>query len=65
MPSSRPPKGDGTCATISGRRAPARGPRPKGISDQGYHYFDSAKMMCGIGKCFAEAMLGLQEREHS
>jgi hypothetical protein len=31
----------------------------KAISDQGYHYFGSAKMMSGIGKGFAEAMIEL------
>jgi hypothetical protein len=33
----------------------------KGISDQGYHYFGSAKMMSGIGKGFAEAMIELRQ----
>ena len=30
-------------------------------SDQGYHYFGSGKIMSGIGKAFAEAMLMLQD----
>ncbi len=30
-------------------------------SDQGYHYFGSAKIMSGIGKGFAEAMLELKD----
>ena len=34
----------------------------KGVSNQGYHYFGSAKIMCGIGKGFAEAMIQLQEK---
>jgi hypothetical protein len=29
------------------------------VSNQGYHYLGSAKIMCGIGKGFAEAMLEL------
>jgi len=33
----------------------------KGISSQGYHYMGSAKIMCGIGKGFAEAMLELED----
>jgi hypothetical protein len=33
----------------------------KGVSDGGFHYLGSAKIMCGIGKGFAEAMLGLLE----
>jgi hypothetical protein len=32
----------------------------KGISNQGYHYFGSGKIMAGIGKGFAEAMIELQ-----
>ncbi len=32
----------------------------KGISNQGYHYLGSAKIMARIGKGFAEAMAGLQ-----
>jgi len=35
----------------------------KGISNEGFHYFGSAKMMAGIGKGFAEAMIGLQEKD--
>jgi len=31
----------------------------KGISNQGYHYFGSGKIMAGIGKGFAEAMIDL------
>lgn len=34
----------------------------KGISNQGYHYFGSGKIMCGIGKAFAEAMIKLEEK---
>jgi len=33
----------------------------RAISDQGYHYFGSAKIMSGIGKGFAEAMLNLKD----
>ena len=33
----------------------------KGISDQGYHYYGSAKMMAGIGKGFAESMIELRK----
>lgn len=33
----------------------------KGVSEGGFHYLGSAKIMCGIGKGFAEAMLGLQK----
>jgi hypothetical protein len=32
----------------------------KGVSNAGFHYLGSAKIMCGIGKGFAEAMLKLQ-----
>jgi hypothetical protein len=32
----------------------------KGVSSQGYHYFDSAKIMCGLGKAFAETMLEIE-----
>jgi len=32
----------------------------KGVSEGGYHYLGSAKIMCGIGKGFAEAMLKLE-----
>ncbi len=35
----------------------------KGISSQGYHYFGSGKIMCGIGKGFAESMLEMQKQE--
>ena len=35
----------------------------KGISNQGYHYFGSGKIMSGIGKGFAEAMIQLEEKE--
>jgi hypothetical protein len=31
----------------------------KGVSNQGYHYLGSAKILGGIGKGFAEAMVGL------
>ena len=31
----------------------------KGVSNGGYHYLGSAKIMAGIGKGFAEAMAGL------
>jgi len=34
----------------------------KGVSEGGYHYLGSAKIMCGMGKGFAEAMLKLQVR---
>jgi len=34
----------------------------KGVSNAGFHYLGSAKIMCGIGKAFAEAMLDLQEK---
>lgn len=34
----------------------------KGVSNQGYHYFGSAKIMCGLGKAFAEAMLKLEKK---
>jgi hypothetical protein len=30
-----------------------------GVSSQGYHYFGSAKIMCGLGKAFAGAMIEL------
>lgn len=32
----------------------------KGVSSQGYHYFGSAKIMCGLGKAFAETMVELE-----
>ncbi len=32
----------------------------KGVSDGGFHYLGSAKIMCGIGKGFAEAILELK-----
>jgi Carbohydrate esterase, sialic acid-specific acetylesterase len=35
----------------------------KGVSNAEFHYLGSAKIMCGIGKGFAEAMLGLQEKK--
>jgi len=35
----------------------------RAISDQGYHYFGSAKIMSGIGKGFAEAMIQLKSQE--
>jgi Carbohydrate esterase, sialic acid-specific acetylesterase len=35
----------------------------KGVSDGDFHYLGSAKIMCGIGKGFAEAMIGLQEKK--
>jgi hypothetical protein len=31
-----------------------------GVSDGGFHYLGSAKIKCGIGKGFAEAMLELE-----
>ncbi len=31
-------------------------------SEQGYHYFGSAKIMCGIGKAFAESMITLEDK---
>ncbi len=34
----------------------------KGVSDGGFHYLGSAKIMGGIGKGFAEAMIGLGEK---
>jgi len=34
----------------------------KGISNQGYHYMGSAKIMSGIGKGFAEAMIQLEDK---
>jgi hypothetical protein len=34
----------------------------KAVSNAGFHYLGSAKIMCGIGKGFAEAMLELEER---
>jgi len=34
----------------------------KGMSNAGYHYLGSAKIMCGLGKAFAEAMLQLQNK---
>jgi hypothetical protein len=33
----------------------------KGVSDGGFHYLGSAKIMCGIGKGFAEAMLQFED----
>jgi len=33
----------------------------KAVSDGAFHYHGSAKIMCGIGKGFAEAMIELQE----
>ncbi len=33
----------------------------KGVSDGGFHYLGSARIMCGISKGFAEAMIGLEE----
>jgi hypothetical protein len=35
----------------------------KGVSDGGFHYLGSAKIMCGIGRGFAEAMLELQGKK--
>ena len=35
----------------------------KGVSDGGFHYLGSAKIMCGIGKGFAEAMIKLEEKK--
>jgi hypothetical protein len=29
----------------------------KGVSEGGFHYLGSAKIMCGLSKAFAEAML--------
>ncbi len=34
----------------------------KGVSDGGFHYLGSARIMAGIGKGFAEAMMALQEK---
>lgn len=34
-----------------------------GVSDGGFHYLGSAKIMCGIGKGFAEAMLKFEEEK--
>ncbi len=34
----------------------------KGISNQGYHYLGSAKIMCGLGKAFAEAMIDIHKK---
>jgi alpha-galactosidase len=34
----------------------------KGMSNQGYHYLGSAKILGGIGKAFAEAMVPLQKK---
>ncbi len=34
----------------------------KGISNQGYHYHGSGKIMAGIGKGFAEAMIDLENK---
>ncbi len=33
------------------------------VSDAGFHYLGSAKIMAGIGKAFAEAMIGLEEKK--
>ena len=35
----------------------------KGVSDGGFHYLGSAKIICGIGKGFAEAMIEMQKKE--
>jgi len=35
----------------------------KAISNQGYHYYGSGKIMAGIGKGFAEAMIALEEKK--
>ena len=35
----------------------------KGVSNAEFHYLGSAKIMCGIGKGFAEAMIELQKNE--
>jgi hypothetical protein len=35
----------------------------KGVSDAAFHYLGSAKIMCGIGKGFAEAMIELQGKK--
>ena len=35
----------------------------KGVSEGGFHYLGSAKIMCGIGKGFAEAMIEMQKKE--
>jgi hypothetical protein len=35
----------------------------KGVSSQGYHYFGSAKIMCGLGKAFAGAMTELERKK--
>ena len=35
----------------------------KGVSNGGFHYLGSAKIMCGIGKGFAEAMMEMQKKE--
>jgi len=35
----------------------------KGVSEGGFHYLGSAKIMCGIGKGFAEAMTEMQRKE--
>lgn len=35
----------------------------KGKSNQGFHYLGSAKIMAGIGKGFAEAMLKLHSEQ--
>jgi len=35
----------------------------KGVSNQGYHYFGSAKIMCGLGKAFAETMIELEGKK--
>ncbi|MFO7906715.1 MAG: hypothetical protein ACQESR_16900 [Planctomycetota bacterium] len=32
------------------------------VSNQDYHYLGSAKIMCGIGKAFAEAMIELEDK---
>ena len=35
----------------------------KAISNQGYHYYGSGKIMAGIGKGFAEAMIALEKKK--
>lgn len=35
----------------------------KGVSNQGYHYLGSAKIMCGLGKAFAEAMIEIEKKQ--
>jgi len=34
----------------------------KAVSNAGFHYLGSAKIMCGIGKGFAEAMIQLEQK---